>query len=183
MEYTTDAEVQAVIDETLKVLDMQHVRIDWSWNGRFTSRMGDARITSRDKQTGQMRLSKPLWPHAPVEERRDTIIHEVCHITADLRHKRNCGHGLLWKAEMIRAGGKPERCYSWRRPDHLRRKQRRVRVYCGCESRTVPAGKATKIANGTASYVCRQCKQRIRSASPPTRKVKPKKLQDFFRLP
>ena len=57
-------------------------RIRVFWNSRFIARMGDA-CWDQVRGVGLMRLSRPLWPKASDEERRETVIHETCH-----RHRR-----------------------------------------------------------------------------------------------
>lgn len=80
------------------------------WNSRFTRRMGDALVTG--PSAGLIRLSRPLWPHATPAKRRNTMIHEIAHIYADLE-KRRSGHGPRWKKYMRLFGiAEPERCYT-----------------------------------------------------------------------
>jgi len=55
------------------------------WNPRFTRRLGDAgysHVTFR----ATIRLSIPLWPRATDQDRRETVIHEVCHIIVGYKH-------------------------------------------------------------------------------------------------
>lgn len=49
-------------------------------------------------------LAKPVFQHATVQSRADTIIHEACHIAAPFK----AGHGPEWQALMLRCGVKPE---------------------------------------------------------------------------
>lgn len=52
-----------------------------------------------------IKLSKPVFKHATVESRVETIIHEACHIAAPF----NAGHGPEWQELMRRCGVSPSR--------------------------------------------------------------------------
>lgn len=105
-------------------------------------------------------LSAPLWSRATPAQRRQTIVHEVCHLVAGLGH----GHGPCWRAAMRHCGLVPLRYHSVDRTGLVRR-TRHVRVYCGCVTslersalRLVSAARATKMRRGWR-YVCRRCRQ------------------------
>ena len=51
------------------------------WNPRFTRRLGDAGYSSTTYRA-RIRLSIPLWPRSTEEDRRETVVHEACHIIA-----------------------------------------------------------------------------------------------------
>lgn len=97
--------------------DSEHIapRIQVGWNPRFTSRMGDARWDFAEKR-GLIRLSMQLWPVASDEERRETVIHEACHIIADAKTEQRQHHGPVW-IEMMQRCGYPaaRRCHSVKR--------------------------------------------------------------------
>ena len=57
----------------------QVILVEWSL--RFTRRMGDATY-SPINYGARIRLSIPLWPRASEEDRRETVIHEACHVIA-----------------------------------------------------------------------------------------------------
>ncbi len=141
-------------------------KISWSWNGRFTSRMGDASyIKSR------IRLSSVLFPRAAQKKQRNTVIHEAAHIIASYKaNGARCGHDYRWKRAMIAAGERPTRCYSSADVDRTglsRRGKGRQKAFCGCiRGVTVGPQQASKIRSGRARYSCRKCRQRI-SMSPP----------------
>lgn len=108
--------------------------ISLEWNNRFTSRLGDARVTDYTSRTGRVRLSRPLWRRAPEFQRRETMIHEIAHVYADLQ-KRRAGHGPVWKLWMIRFGySNPERCYSSTVVDRTGLKRKRKRYLFNCPS-------------------------------------------------
>lgn len=49
-------------------------------------------------------LSRYYWAYLPESEKRDTIIHEVCHIV-----NPGADHGRAWKDAMVRCGVEPEK--------------------------------------------------------------------------
>ncbi len=85
--------------------------ISMEWSGRFSRRMGDARVTDRLARCGLVRLSRTLWPLATESKRRNTMIHEIAHIYAELE-RPGAGHGHVWAKWMRRFGERAERCYS-----------------------------------------------------------------------
>src|SRR5437879_3730633 len=87
-------------------------RIRVVWSRRFVARMGDARWDRR-RGAGIIRLSRPLWPKASDEERRETVIHEACHVIADCRFGGRQGHGPRWRQMMGLCGyHEPTRCHN-----------------------------------------------------------------------
>lgn len=160
-EYTTKEEISQLIKETFDVcgesdlFDCTKIQ----WNSRFTRRMGDARY-NHFKGTGRVRFSSVLWNRATPEERRETIIHEACHVVAE-RHarrlgRRTAGHGPIWKRYMTQAGAKGDRCHTVNR-DGLRRKVRRVPAYCDCKEWQITKTRQTKMLKGYR-YGCPDCK-------------------------
>ena len=109
--YTSLTEITEIIHDCFRKLGCETLvgTISVSFNGRFTSRMGDAHYSNK-----AIRLSKPLWPIASPEERLQTIIHEACHIVADHLYNRRFiqAHGREWKRLMIRMGCDPKRCHN-----------------------------------------------------------------------
>ena len=103
------------------------------WNGRFTRRMGDALVTDHENRFGRVRLSKPLWKRATPAERRQTMIHEIAHVYAELE-QRGAHHGLVWQKYMVLFGVVPKRCHKVDRTG-LRRTQRQFGFDCpGCQA-------------------------------------------------
>ena len=67
------------------------------WNKRFTRRLGDA-YYNPFAYRARIRLSIPLWPRASAEDRRETVIHEVCHVIAKYKFGLFVAdHGSEWK--------------------------------------------------------------------------------------
>ncbi|HKI31744.1 MAG TPA: SprT family zinc-dependent metalloprotease [Gemmataceae bacterium] len=139
-------------------------RIRLTWSGRFTARMGDARW-DKVRGAGLIRLSRPLWPKASDEERRETVIHETCHVIADYRFGGKQGHGLAWRQMMALCGyARPKRCHAVDREAILRRRdQRRVEVRgrCGCAEGVILGPMQARRLRAGAEYRCRKCSQRV----------------------
>lgn len=118
--------------ETLRALGREDlIALLWiDWKERFTSRMGDALYATKDQRVRRSserfridgticrcRFSIPLWLRATESERRQTVIHEVCHLVAAHEahlagRKVSSPHGREWKAVMRRAGVTPKRCHN-----------------------------------------------------------------------
>lgn len=117
--FLTDAEVRRLIAETLVAVQAPlTLQVKLSWGPRMTRAMGYAY-----PRRNEVRLSRPLWKAATPAERRETIVHEVCHLTnAERGNKDSHGHG--WRAEMAKAGyPNAARCHNVDRghlPGHVR---------------------------------------------------------------
>jgi predicted SprT family Zn-dependent metalloprotease len=171
--YDARYEASKLVRETLDKLDANNsdLTVIVEFNGRFTARMGDARVRDTGHQagchfTGRIRLSKPLWPRATPEERRSTTIHETCHIVQRYRElkagrPRSDAHGFVWKALMIECGLTPKRCHKVNR-DGLKRTVARVQAYCGCdEGHQITKTRRTKMRRGKL-YTCKRCRHSLR---------------------
>jgi SprT protein len=138
-------------------------RIRVTWSGRFVSRMGDARWDA--VRGGLIRLSRPLWPRASPEERRETVVHEACHVIADYRFGGKQGHGPRWRQMMALCGyAAPQRCHSVNREaiqQRRRRKRVEVRARCGCAEGVILGPVQARRLRGGAVYHCRRCSQRV----------------------
>ena len=133
------------------------------WSARFTRRMGDALVIDHELRQGRVRLSKPLWIRATPAERRQTMIHEIAHIYAELE-QRAAGHGPVWKRYMHMFGVLPKRCHGVDRTG-LRRKQRRYALDCPgtrCEARiTITQAMRTRWIKERQIRRCARCKALI----------------------
>lgn len=158
------AEYEALVETACARCDVPELAtsIKITWNNRFTARMGDAHWVNK-ASTGLIRLSRPLWPKATIDEQVETVIHEACHIIADYKVGRRMGHGPVWREMMRRCGiTKPRRCHSVNdEAIKARRQGRRVPVRCGCPTPIFLSRKvALKILRGT-KVVCTCCRQRV----------------------
>ncbi len=166
--YITRQEAYELINETFIKCGQPDLvgRVTVQFNSRFTSRMGDA-IYHKRNDRGRIRLSSPLWHYASVAERRNTIIHEACHILAERdnqkdyiigrgRRPKRVGHGRAWRDFMHMAGiERVERCHNVKSP-HSRKKQRRYEASCGCRTWDLTANRVGRMKNGRR-YSCNSC--------------------------
>lgn len=83
--------------------------LNFRFSRQMVSSMGNAR-----PRTGEVRLSYRLWLRATPEKRRNTVLHEIAHVLAQLSVPVGVkvGHGWAWKAMMTRLGETPKRCHS-----------------------------------------------------------------------
>jgi len=164
--------VRVWIGRTLKHLDELEIleSLEVEWNKRFTSRLGSAR-SIKVTESFRLRFSVPLWPRATPKERRDTVIHEVCHLVAQkrawARGVKIQAHGPEWQRLMRECGIEPERTHNVSNEGLTTR--RRVEVSCKCGSTSVTPYVAGRIAAG-ATYRCKRCKVEI-TAPPGTKPV------------
>jgi SprT protein len=187
-----DARVWA--DEALELLSCSVVlRIEF--NTRFTARMGDA--TYKTPYGPRIRLSEPMWPRISQNQRKDTVIHEVCHIK--VRHddvttgrRRSKPHGLEWQHAMRTCGLEPQVTHDFD-VSQLAGSRRKARAYCGCDKpHMITPQRLNKIIRG-AQYRCRRCKEHLTlepsfrpAPTPPQPKTMAdrlaEQLSDIFRI-
>jgi predicted SprT family Zn-dependent metalloprotease len=127
-------------------------KIRWSVNHRFTSKMGLARYN-----TNEIELSGPLFARASEEDKRQTVIHEACHLIAYYRYfTMGTGHKQLWKETMRKCGVEALRCHNVDNSD-LRRNTNRHASICSCgQTYSVSARVARKIQQ-LYVYRCAKC--------------------------
>jgi SprT protein len=100
------------------------------WNSRFTRRLGDAAYNSVTFRA-RIRLSIPLWPRTSERDRRETVIHEACHIIVAFKHGFAAApHGSEWKAAMRNCSVEPLRLHAVDRSGLARRQRRFVLLDC-----------------------------------------------------
>ena len=159
MEYLNSQECKELVNETLRQLRCSDLvdKITVYFYDRFRSSGGDANYTKR-----RIRLSSRIFPHKTVEQRRQSIIHEACHIV--VRHLYGYGakpHGWQWKNCMISMGLEPERChdidvYALGISKRRQRKPKEVaQCYCADGCRVGPIV-AKRIRQGL-KYRCGKC--------------------------
>ena len=90
------------------------------WNARFTRRMGDA-LYSPSTFRARIRLSIPLWGRASEQDRRETVIHEACHLVVYYKNCNAAQHGPEWREAMRNCGVEPQRTHSVDRTGLTRR--------------------------------------------------------------
>lgn len=153
-------EAMDLVADALKSLNrsdlLPHVRLEW--NNRYTRCMG-----TYAPNTGKIELSQKLFARATVEQQRQTIIHELCHMVVDWMtyragKPRVPPHGALWKRQMVLCGLKPARCHTVDRTG-LRRSVTRYKITCGCPTRSYLVTKTmlTRITNKMGKPMCKYC--------------------------
>lgn len=136
--------------------------ITWTWNGRLTRAIARAHF-----HVTKIELSSRLFPLLSVDEQRDTVIHEVCHLAAHHLYGPSVAHhGREWRALMVKAGGKPRaRSKSIEGADFLRGGANRVTYYCSCRAHAVTAYRAAKIEDGFV-FICTRCHTELMARPP-----------------
>ena len=82
------------------------------WNPRFTARLGDGSYSVITMEA-KIRLSIPLWPRASEKDRRETVLHEACHVITKYKFGPFvANHGPEWKTAMRTCGVEPIRTHS-----------------------------------------------------------------------
>jgi len=100
------------------------------WNPRFTRRIGDASYSSTTFRA-RIRLSSPLWQRASEVDRRETVIHEACHVIVGYKHGfAAAAHGAEWKEAMRNCGVEPLRLHAVDRTGLTRRQKRFILLGC-----------------------------------------------------
>lgn len=129
--------------------------ISWEFSTSLTATIGQALIYKN-----LIKLSAPLWGRTPVDERANTIAHEVCHLLAVYIYGFNVkGHGDEWRNLMIKAGYEPTRCHNIDTSgiEGKRGKSKRYLADCDCRTHTITKNRVTKMQNGKV-YYCKNCK-------------------------
>ena len=141
---------------------MKH-RIDFEFNLRFTRKLGDATY-NHNKKRGLVRLSTPLWQRATEEQRRETVIHEACHVIVFSRRSTE-KHGPKWCEAMLNCGISPERTHHVDRTGLYHRQKRYIVSSCpnaGVDHKCrVSARRLGQLKKGCVLH-CRICKIDIR---------------------
>lgn len=158
-EYLTTSEVLELTAE------IYHALPDYSfgpgypsvvWSTRYTAKIGSANLNG-----WRIKLSVPLMKRASIEERKNTIAHEVCHLLAMRRARQRCvrlpPHGDLWRTLMRRAGYEPTRCHAVDNSGLVSKWE----AHCGCKE---PHRVSTRIRNlikNGQRRVCRTCRKQV----------------------
>lgn len=96
-----------------------HGLLPVSWNGRLTSRMGQAKCRTRNGvRVCSLEFSDRLWERATSAQRDEIAAHEAAHgvvwlIHGPIRNGRKADHhGPAWQRTMLALGFQPKRCHS-----------------------------------------------------------------------
>ena len=148
-------QVETLVRETLSFFNLSHIPLKIRWSNAYTRVMGRAK-TNRTKTQFEVSFSDQLWDRATEEQKRNTVIHEVCHIVCFIRHPFAKGHGVEWKQLMLAAGETPSRTIKINRKG-VERTNQRTYCYCKCGEKVITSNRATRIRNGTNRYYCLRC--------------------------
>lgn len=110
---STMQQIREWIDFTLQQNGVSYLSnmIRVRWNKRFVKKFADAGYGGNPPR-GIIRIGTRIWERASETERRETIIHETCHIVAFHLHGTEIKpHGTEWKAAMAKCGVEPIRCH------------------------------------------------------------------------
>lgn len=128
------------------------------WNTRYTRCMG-----TYSPKNGEIELSTQLFARATLEQQKQTVIHELCHMIVDYITRRAGKpavppHGALWKRQMVLVGHEAKRCHNVDRTG-LRRTVTRYKITCGCPTRSYQVTKTmlTRIQNKYGKPMCKHC--------------------------
>lgn len=154
--------IEALMLETCQRAGMPEVYdlISWKFNSRLTTTLGHATYSYKE-ETGEVSLCYKLWGRASYEDRRNVIIHEVCHILVFRKYgyHESDKHGPKWKAMMRLCGGDPARCHSVDTKG-VRRKVKRYHVECRCTRHNVSQNLVTRMRKGQHRK-CKRCGYRL----------------------
>ena len=161
MDYKKEIEIakrQVELACILCGVDKLAVKINIEFNSRFTSRMGDANANYM-----RIRLSSPLWKVATEVQRRETVIHEACHIIDSRKYGVTTSHGRNWQHCMTMCGLEPNRLHCVD-TSSVRQVRRRCAVK-GCTCVTDPLNDVGSTVGGRMrkgrEYHCRKCGNQI----------------------
>ena len=131
----------------------QYLPSEWKfeWNKR-KSALGVCNYTKKT-----IYLSEYFLGRVEADETKDTILHEIAHALADIRHGHR-RHGLEWKKVCREIGAKPVRCHS----GEVKNEVSQYEVKCPkCSFKFARhrfnKGKLTQLKNGYSWFTCK-CK-------------------------
>ena len=141
------------VDELAQVIVVE-------WNPRFTRRLGDAGYSPTTFRA-RIRLSIPLWPRSTEEDRKETVIHEACHLIAFYKHRVvTAPHGTEWKEAMKNCGIEPLRLHTVDRTGLARRQKRFILLDCphhGLEKKCRCTAREFNLLRRGKEFWCKVC--------------------------
>ena len=127
------------------------------FNRRFTRRMGDA-LYNRYRYLARIRLSVPLWSRASTDDRRETVIHETCHIIVKYKlDPFTPDHGAEWKQAMKNCGCEPNRFHRIDRTGLYRPQRQFVVLDCPRETKCRISVRQFNLVRKGTEYCCEKC--------------------------
>lgn len=162
--YTEEREIRAVFEEVGHELGCLELlaRVAIQWSDRFTTRIGDATWSSCGRHL--VRLSQALWPFTSPEERRETIVHEACHIFVFEIHGGGMTiepHGADWINAMGACGYSSPSIYHHVDRTPILKPKFSVFGKCACTTHEISSRDARKVFSGQVTYDCSVCRNEI----------------------
>lgn len=151
---TTLPEIQALLLEGMERLGVSFP-VKVSWNSRLKTCMGVALLFS-----DQIHLCPSLWPLATEAQRRETVLHELCHLVATKQYGHRAGHKEPWKKLMCRLGLVPNRLHTVPVPP----RKGTYMFSCSCPDKVHYVGKLKaerRLLPQVSLFTCLLCKSSI----------------------
>lgn len=94
------------VENLARAAMQQYGLVGWTfrYNSASKNRFGECNSARKT-----ITLSPVLTLANTVERCMETVLHEIAHAIVGSRN----GHNEIWKAQMIRMGLKPNRCFTW----------------------------------------------------------------------
>jgi predicted SprT family Zn-dependent metalloprotease len=106
-----------------------------------------------------IKFSSPLWERASTKDKKQVVIHEVCHIIASHKHGNDIkDHGNEWATCMVKAGVKPDRCHTVDTTG-LTKQYVKYAIACACAAVWTSHIKASQVKR--KKLKCNKCKHKI----------------------
>ena len=139
------------------------------WNPRFAARLGDGSYSVISMEAKIRLSSSPLWARASEKDRRETVIHEACHVIVKYRHGPFVrDHGLEWRQAMENCGVEPLRTHSVDRTGLARRQRRFILHQCpnrGVEHKCRISLREFHLLEKGIEFWCKRCGIHITESS------------------
>ena len=119
--YCKREEIDALHRHTCRRLGIEGIYPDirWSFNSRFRAILGQAEYWCDEsgKMRWKIQYASKYWIPMGVEARRNTIVHEICHLAVEKLYghcarpkdgeERVLDHGEQWQELMLKCGEEP----------------------------------------------------------------------------
>lgn len=152
---------QRLVEDGLAKSGMLDVEVNITYNNRLTSTLGQVRRVDIYNKKGRIELSSRLWPTTSKSQRVETVIHELAHILADIKHQRDVGHRKEWKSMMAVLGyPNAKRCHN---SPVIRKKRKKYILACrSCMAHSILDVKTRTQRiknwhNSKYTYICGKC--------------------------
>lgn len=150
--FTRDQRVQSHLDS---------LNVDIS--GKLATCAGKVRI-DRNNERSLVKMNYRLLKGNNAEI-RDTYLHELAHIIAEVGYAKRCGHNRHWKHVARTIGAKPERCHTIK-TTHLKNKVKRHAFACKCRQWMLTTNRLNrydryKASTGRSPFTCPDCKTQV----------------------